>query len=77
MIPGNLEMYPTQAKKRLEWATNHFHSLRWGVGLFTNQIDNNRGRRVLNCIRLKITYLRLSFENVETPGPGTSVPGSY
>jgi len=24
MIPGNLEMYPTQAKKRLEWATNHF-----------------------------------------------------
>jgi hypothetical protein len=27
MIPGNLEMYPTQAKKRLEWATNHFHSL--------------------------------------------------
>jgi hypothetical protein len=24
MISRNLEMYPTQAKKRLEWATNHF-----------------------------------------------------
>ena len=23
-IPGNLEMSPTQAKKRLEWATNLF-----------------------------------------------------
>jgi hypothetical protein len=33
MIPENLEMYPTQAKKRLEWATNHFHSLRWANGL--------------------------------------------
>jgi hypothetical protein len=31
-IPSNLEMYPTQAKKRLEWATNHFHALRLAVG---------------------------------------------
>jgi hypothetical protein len=27
-ILGNLEMFPTQAKRRLEWATHHFHPLR-------------------------------------------------
>jgi hypothetical protein len=50
MILGNLKMYPTQAKKRLEWATNHFnlstsHFILSGGPWAHLPLDDNRGWR--------------------------------